>query len=245
MQRVPRAAAPPVSRGDASHQYGRSMPKRAGKDPRGTGGHLCREVASRLPNCVTAHATPHPLWKWGSCVCPAFRVGSLRAAHMAFGQSRTTAPPAWGSRGGVDVFWAVLACSRWRFVRFAADEKSTMTLAMLSDCFAELGGTPQVVSADLLSCLKMPKDHLYTPDGGHPHVDTSANFTLRPRCGPSADAPAQGRNLSSSATHPVWPGLLPARGRSKRRRVDPVGDVGEVEPLPRPAAVDNYPCVWR
>ena len=30
----------------------------------------------------------------------------------------------WGSQGGVHVFCAVLAWSRWRFVRFAADEKS-------------------------------------------------------------------------------------------------------------------------
>src|SRR5665647_3088348 len=46
----------------------------------------------------------------------------------------------WGSRGGVHVFCAVLAWSRWRFVRFAADEKSTTTLAMLGECFAEIWG---------------------------------------------------------------------------------------------------------
>ena len=52
------------------------------------------------------------------------------------------------------VFCAVLAWSRWRFVRFAADEKSTTTLAMLGECFAELGGVPQVVLADRMGCLK-------------------------------------------------------------------------------------------
>lgn len=60
----------------------------------------------------------------------------------------------WGSQGGVHVFCAVLAWSRWRFVRFAPDEKSTTTLAMLGECFAELGGTPQVVLADRMGCLK-------------------------------------------------------------------------------------------
>jgi transposase len=60
----------------------------------------------------------------------------------------------WGSRGGVHVFCAVLAWSRWRFVRFAADEKSVTTLAMLGECFAELGGVPQVVLADRMGCLK-------------------------------------------------------------------------------------------
>jgi transposase len=60
----------------------------------------------------------------------------------------------WGTQGGVHVFCAVLAWSRWRFVRFAADEKSTTTLAMLGECFAELGGVPQVVLADRMGCLK-------------------------------------------------------------------------------------------
>jgi transposase len=60
----------------------------------------------------------------------------------------------WGTQGGMHVFCAVLAWSRWRFVRFAADEKSTTTLAMLGECFAELGGVPQVVLADRMGCLK-------------------------------------------------------------------------------------------
>src|SRR5450755_1924944 len=60
----------------------------------------------------------------------------------------------WGAEGGVHVFCAVLAWSRWRFVRFAADEKSTTTLTMLGECFAEMGGVPQVVLADRMGCLK-------------------------------------------------------------------------------------------
>jgi transposase len=60
----------------------------------------------------------------------------------------------WGAQGGVHVFCAVLAWSRWRFVRFATNEKSTTTLAMLGECFAELGGVPQVVLADRMGCLK-------------------------------------------------------------------------------------------
>ena len=60
----------------------------------------------------------------------------------------------WGSQGGVHVFCAVLASSRWRFVRFANDERSTTTLAMLGECFAEIGGVPQVVLADRMGCLK-------------------------------------------------------------------------------------------
>ena len=42
------------------------------------------------------------------------------------------------------VFCAVLAWSRFRFVRFAADEQAATTLAMLAECFEVLGGVPKV-----------------------------------------------------------------------------------------------------
>jgi transposase len=56
----------------------------------------------------------------------------------------------WGSTGALHVFCAVLAWSRVRFVRFAADERSATTLAMLAECFEVLGGVP----ADRMGCLK-------------------------------------------------------------------------------------------
>jgi transposase len=60
----------------------------------------------------------------------------------------------WGAEGTLHVFCAVLAWSRWRFVRFAADEKAETTFAMLAECFEELGGVPKVVLADRMGCLK-------------------------------------------------------------------------------------------
>jgi hypothetical protein len=60
----------------------------------------------------------------------------------------------WGTSGGVHVFCAVLAWSRVRFVRFAADERSETTLAMLAECFEVLGGVPGKVLADRMGCLK-------------------------------------------------------------------------------------------
>ena len=60
----------------------------------------------------------------------------------------------WGSEGPLHVFCAVLAWSRWRFVRFAADEKAATTFAMLAECFEQLGGVPKVVLADRMGCLK-------------------------------------------------------------------------------------------
>jgi transposase len=60
----------------------------------------------------------------------------------------------WGSEGGLHVFCAVLAWSRYRFVRFATDERAETTLALLAECFEELGGVPKVVLADRMACLK-------------------------------------------------------------------------------------------
>jgi hypothetical protein len=54
----------------------------------------------------------------------------------------------WGSVGALHVFCAVLAWSRVRFVRFAGNERSETTRAMLAECFEELGGVPKVVLAD-------------------------------------------------------------------------------------------------
>ncbi len=60
----------------------------------------------------------------------------------------------WGAEAGLHIFCAVMAHSRWRFVRFAKDEKAATTLEMLACCFEELGGTPKVVLADRMGCLK-------------------------------------------------------------------------------------------
>ncbi len=60
----------------------------------------------------------------------------------------------WGVLNGLHVFCAVLAWSRVRFVRFADNERADTTLALLAECFAELGGVPKVVLADRMGCLK-------------------------------------------------------------------------------------------
>lgn len=60
----------------------------------------------------------------------------------------------WGSEGPLHLFCAVLAWSRVRFVRFAADERAETTLALLAECFETLGGVPKVVLADRMGCLK-------------------------------------------------------------------------------------------
>jgi len=60
----------------------------------------------------------------------------------------------WGKEGLLHLFCAVLAWSRVRFVRFAADERAETTLRLLAECFETLGGVPKVVLADRMGCLK-------------------------------------------------------------------------------------------
>jgi transposase len=55
---------------------------------------------------------------------------------------------------GLLVFCAVLAYSRWRFVRFATDEKASTTLAMVAEALEAIGGVPAKVLADRMGCLK-------------------------------------------------------------------------------------------
>jgi transposase len=60
----------------------------------------------------------------------------------------------WGTLAGLHVFCAVLAWSRVRFIRFADNERSTTTLALLAECFEVIGGVPAIVLADRMGCLK-------------------------------------------------------------------------------------------
>jgi transposase len=59
-----------------------------------------------------------------------------------------------GAEGGLHVFCAVLAWCRFRFARFAADERAETTLALLAECLEVLGGVPGKVLADRMGCLK-------------------------------------------------------------------------------------------
>ena len=48
---------------------------------------------------------------------------------------------------GLFLFCAVLAFSRWRFVRFATDQKASTTLALIAEALAAIGGVPARVLA--------------------------------------------------------------------------------------------------
>jgi transposase len=84
----------------------------------------------------------------------AWRAGHHRGRRPAVWTPGDTLAIDWGTRGRLHVFCAVLAWSRFRFVRFAADEKAATTLRLLAECFEALGGVPRTVLADRMGCLK-------------------------------------------------------------------------------------------
>ena len=90
---------------------------------------------------------------------------AVKAARAAWQRRRRTYRPwvpvpgdylviDWATEAGWEVFCAVLAWSRYRFVRFADDQTRATTLRLLGGCFAELGGVPARVLSDRMGCLK-------------------------------------------------------------------------------------------
>lgn len=60
----------------------------------------------------------------------------------------------WATEYGRQIFCAVLAWSRYRWVRIARDQTRQTTLGLLAECFSELEGVPAVVLSDRMACLK-------------------------------------------------------------------------------------------
>jgi transposase len=97
----------------------------------------------------------------------------------------------WGSEDGLHLFCAVLAWSRYRFLRFAADERAQTTFALLAECFEELGGVPKVVLADRMACLKggvVANVVVPTPD----YVRLATHYGFRPDFCQGADPESKG-----------------------------------------------------
>jgi transposase len=97
----------------------------------------------------------------------------------------------WGTINGLQVFCAVLAWSRYRFVRFATNQRRETTLQLLTECFEELGGVPAVVLADRMGCLKAGVvANVVVP---HPdYVRFAAHYRFRPDFCEAADPESKG-----------------------------------------------------
>lgn len=97
----------------------------------------------------------------------------------------------WGCDDGLHVFCAVAAWSRWRFVRFAADERADTTLRLLAEALEELGGVPKLVLSDRMGCLKagvVAGVVVPTPD----YVRFATHYGFRPDFCEGADPVSKG-----------------------------------------------------
>jgi len=116
----------------------------------------------------------------------------------------------WAKEAGRNLFCAVLAWSRYRFVRFGADQTRTTTLELLAECFEELGGVPAVLLTDRMACLKAGiVANVVVP---HPeYVQFATHYRCRPDFCEGADPESKGivENLCGYAqTDLLVPALL-------------------------------------
>jgi transposase len=96
-----------------------------------------------------------------------------------------------GPNAGLKLFTAVLAWSRWRFVRFTRDESLETTLRLLAECFEALGGVPAVVLADRMGCLKGGVvANVVVPTAGY--VRFATHYGFRPDFCEAADPESKG-----------------------------------------------------
>ena len=97
----------------------------------------------------------------------------------------------WGEEDGVQVFCAVLAWSRWRFVRFAERQDQATTLRLLAECFELLGGVPGVLLTDRMGCLKGGTvANVIVPAPGY--VAFAAHYGFRPDVCEAGDPESKG-----------------------------------------------------
>ncbi len=131
----------------------------------------------------------------------------------------------WAEDGGRQIFCAVLAWSRYRFVRFGADQTRTTTLELLAACFEDLGGVPAVVLSDRMACLKAGiVANVVVP---HPdYVQFAVHYGCRPDFCEGADPESKGvvehlcgyaqRDLLVPALlEPAWPDLATANAAAR------------------------------
>lgn len=97
----------------------------------------------------------------------------------------------WGTEEGRRQCCTVLAWSRSRCVRSAAEQRQATTLRLLSECFEELGGVPAVVLTDLMGCRKAGTvANVVVP---HPeYVLVAAHYGFRPHFCEAADPESKG-----------------------------------------------------
>jgi hypothetical protein len=91
----------------------------------------------------------------------------------------------------MQVFCAVLAWSRWRFVRFAQRQDQATTLRLLAECFELMDGVPAIALTDRMGCLKGGVvANVVVPAPGY--VTFAAHYGVEPDFCEAADPQSKG-----------------------------------------------------
>ncbi len=144
-------AAP--ARKDRGHNYD-EVEKLVGERVRKTSGRISAKRLLPAARAGGYEGSARNFRRLVATVKRQWRQGHHRGRRPAVWTPGDTLVIDWGVENGLHVFCAVLAWSRFRFVRFAADEKAATTMALLAECFEVLGGVPRMVLADRMGCLK-------------------------------------------------------------------------------------------
>ena len=147
------AGAGPPARKDRGHNYD-PVTELVEERIRATSGRISAKRLLPAARAAGYTGSARNFRRLVSTVRAAWRRGNHRGRRPGVWAPGDTLIIDWGSQGGLHVFCAVLAWSRVRFVRFAADEKAATTLGLLAECFETLGGVPRTVLADRMGCLK-------------------------------------------------------------------------------------------
>jgi hypothetical protein len=105
---------------------------------------------------------------------------------------------------GLFVFCAVLVFSRWRFVRLAADQKATTTLAMIAEALIVIGGPGEGVGGS----DGLPERRVWSPTWSFRHRTMSGSpaITVSARIGarPVIRSPRALWNTCAATPSPTW-----------------------------------------
>jgi hypothetical protein len=137
----------------------------------------------------------------------------------------------WGVVAGVHVFCAVLAWSRFRFVRFAADEKAATTMGMLAECFEVIGGAPKVVLGPTGWAASRAAS---SPTGSSRRVSTSGSRRITGSGPTSARRPTRPRRGSWR----TWSGMASPTCSGHCCWSTPSGSAATRPPLPQRVLAD-------
>ncbi len=183
-------AAGPVEKKERGHNYD-EVAELVGKRVKDTRGKVSAKRLLPVARTAGFEGSPRNFRRLVAEAKSAWRRDHHRGRRPGVWAPGETLIIDWGMLAGLHVFCAVLAWSRFRFVRFADNERAVTTLDFLAECFEVLGGVPAVVLADRMGCLKAGVvANLVVPTAEY--VRFASHYSFRPDFCHAADPESKG-----------------------------------------------------